>query len=103
VLERTREIALTRALGASRSLIRRMITMESLHISLFGGLLGVLLGISIGAVMQHAMLGQPLLAFAVPYDAVALSLPGILAAAVLAALWPAHRASRTDVLSAIAG
>jgi putative ABC transport system permease protein len=103
VLERTREIALTRALGASRRLIRRMITMESLLISLFGGLLGVLLGISVGAVMQHAMLGQPLLAFAVPYDAVALSLPGILAAAVLAALWPAHRASRTDVLSAIAG
>lgn len=103
VLERTREIALSRALGATRRLVRRMITVESLVISLFGALLGVLLGVAVGAVMQHAMLGQPLLAFSVPVPAVALSLLGIVVAAMLAALWPACRASRTDVLSAIAG
>jgi putative ABC transport system permease protein len=39
----------------------------------------------------------------VPVPAVALSLLGIVVAAMLAALWPARRASRTDVLSAIAG
>lgn len=103
VLERTREIGLTRAVGASRRLIRRMITVESLVISLFGALLGILVGVAVGAVMQHAMLGQELLTFSVPVDAIGLSLVGIVLAGVLAALWPAQRAARTDVLSAIAG
>lgn len=100
VLERTREIGLARALGASRRLVRRMITMESLVISLFGALLGVLIGVGVGAVMQHAMLGQELLAFTVPFDAIGLSLLGIVACGVLAALWPAQRAARTDILVA---
>jgi putative ABC transport system permease protein len=101
VLERTREIGLARALGAGRRLVRRMITMESLVISLFGALLGVLVGVGVGAVMQHAMLGQELLAFTVPVDAIGLSLLGIVACGVLAALGPALRAASTDVLAAI--
>jgi putative ABC transport system permease protein len=102
VLERTREIGLTRAVGADRRLIRRMITMESLVISLFGAALGILVGVAVGAVMQHAMLGQELLSFTVPVEAIGLSLLGIVLAGLLAALWPARRAARTDVLSAIA-
>jgi putative ABC transport system permease protein len=102
VLERTREIGLTRAVGADRRLIRRMITMESLVISLFGAALGILVGVAVGAVMQHAMLGQELLSFTVPVEAIGLSLLGIVLAGLLAALWPARRAARNDVLSAIA-
>jgi putative ABC transport system permease protein len=49
------------------------------------------------------MLGQELLTFAVPVEAIGLSLLGIVLAGLLAALWPARRAARTDVLSAIAG
>jgi putative ABC transport system permease protein len=103
VLERTREIGLTRAIGADRRLIRRMITMEGLVISLFGAALGILVGVAVGAVMQHAMLGQQLLSFTVPVEAIGLSLLGIVLAGLLAAVWPARRAARTDVLSAIAG
>jgi putative ABC transport system permease protein len=102
MLERTGEIGLTRAVGADRRLIRRMIVMESLVISLFGAALGILVGVAVGAVMQHAMLGQELLSFAVPVESIGMSLVGIVLAGLLAALWPAQRAAGTDMLPAIA-
>jgi putative ABC transport system permease protein len=52
--------------------------------------------------MQHTMLGQPLLAITVPYLEIGIALVGMVVVGVLAAVWPARRASRTDVLNAIA-
>ncbi|MFD7665845.1 ABC transporter permease [Streptomyces sp. NPDC059788] len=102
VMERTREIGVIRAVGASRLLVRRTIRVESIVISLFGALLGVVVGVPAGAVMQHAMFGQRLWDFSVPAGIIALALAGIAVAAVLAAMWPARRAARTNMLAAIA-
>ncbi|MYX08024.1 FtsX-like permease family protein [Streptomyces sp. SID8375] len=102
-MERTREIGVIRAVGAIRLLVRRTIRVESIVISLFGALLGVVVGVPAGAVMQHAMFGQRLGDFSLPAGIIGLSLAGITLAAVLAAIWPARRAARTDMLAAIAG
>ncbi|MCI2422005.1 FtsX-like permease family protein [Saccharopolyspora sp. K220] len=101
VLERTREIGVFRAVGATRLLVRRMITVESVVLSIFGALLGVVIGVPVGAVMQHAMFGQRLSDFTLPTTIIAVSLVGIVLAAVVAAMWPARRAARTNMLAAI--
>ncbi|MFE6739580.1 ABC transporter permease [Streptomyces tubercidicus] len=103
VMERTREIGVIRAVGATRLLVRRTIRVESIVISLFGALLGVVVGVPAGAVMQHAMFGQRLWDFSFPAGVIGLSLVGITLAAVLAAIWPARRAARTEMLAAIVG
>ncbi|MGW1787368.1 ABC transporter permease [Streptomyces tubercidicus] len=103
VMERTREIGVIRAVGATRLLVRRTIRVESIVISLFGALLGVVVGVPAGAVMQHAMFGQRLWDFSFPAGVIGLSLVGVTLAAVLAAIWPARRAARTKMLAAIAG
>ncbi|MFD0169455.1 ABC transporter permease [Streptomyces decoyicus] len=102
VMERMREIGVIRAVGATRLMVRRTIRAESMAISLFGALLGVVVGVPAGAVMQHAMFGQRLWDFSLPAGIIGLSLIGIALAAVLAAMWPARRAARTDMLAAIA-
>jgi putative ABC transport system permease protein len=102
VMERTREIGVLRAMGASQSLIRRSIRLESVVICGYGGLLGIIVGIGFGAVMQHVMLGQSLWKISVPYPILGAALVGMVIVGVLASLWPARRASRTDILTAIA-
>lgn len=102
VMERTREIGVLRAVGGSQPLVRRAIRMESVVICAYGGLLGIVVGVGFGAVMQHAMMGQSLWDFSVPYGIIGAALVGMIIVGVLAALWPARRASRTDVLAAIA-
>ncbi|ONI77018.1 hypothetical protein ALI144C_33440 [Actinosynnema sp. ALI-1.44] len=101
VMERTREIGVLRAVGAGRTLVRRAIRAESVVICSYGGVLGILVGVGFGAVMQHAMMGQSLWEFSVPYGIIAAALAGMVVVGVLAALWPARRAARTDVLAAI--
>ena len=101
VIERRREIGVLRAVGASRRLVRAVIRRESLVLSLFGGSLGVVLGLLVGAVMQHAMLGQRLWDAAVPTGTVLAVAAAAAVVGVLAAAWPAYRASRTDPLDAI--
>jgi putative ABC transport system permease protein len=95
VAERTREIGVLRALGATRRVVRRSIRLESVVISLLGAVLGVGVGVAGGTVMQHAMFVQPLGEASVPFDTVGLALVGAVLVAVLAAIWPARRAART--------
>ncbi len=102
VTERTREIGVLRAVGASRRLVRRAVRLESVVICGYGGVLGIAVGLLFGAVMQHVMLGGALFDVAVPYEVIGISLAGMVTVGVLAALWPARRAARTDVLLAIA-
>ncbi len=102
VLERTREIGVFRAVGASRSLVRRSVRRESVVIATYGGLLGVGVGVLLGGVMQHVIIGSPIFDLTIPTPVVAGALAGMVVVGVLAALWPARRAARTDILSAIA-
>lgn len=101
VLERTREIGLLRAIGLSRRRLRTMVTLESVAIALLGAVLGLLLGLGIGALLRHA-LRDDITVLALPTGQLGLFLGLAVVVGVLAAIIPAVRASRMDVLSAIA-
>jgi len=101
VTERARELAVLRAVGAARRLLRQTIRLESIVICSYGGVLGIVVGTLFGAIMQHVMLGNPLFDIEIPAAVIATALAGILAVGVLSALWPARRAARTDILEAI--
>ncbi|KAB2379665.1 ABC transporter permease [Actinomadura montaniterrae] len=101
VIERTREIGLLRAIGISRRQLRRMIRIESIVIAVFGAVLGMGIGVAFGAALQNALKGQGLGVLAVPYGTLGVYLVVAAVIGVLAALWPAWRAGRMDVLKAI--
>jgi len=82
--------------------VREAIKLESVIICAYGGVLGISVGILFGAIMQHAMLGNPLFRIEIPTVVIATSLIGMLAVGVLSALLPARRAARTNPLRAIA-
>ncbi|NKZ04505.1 ABC transporter permease [Actinomadura latina] len=104
VTERTREIGLLRAVGMQRRQLRRMIRCEAVAVSLFGAVLGVAAGIVLGIVVQHAMAegdaGMEVLA--IPYLRLAVYVAAGALIGVIAAVWPARRAARMNVLRAIA-
>jgi putative ABC transport system permease protein len=102
VIERTREVGLLRAIGVSRRQLRRMITLESVVISVLGTVLGVVLGTGFGIALMRAVRDEGLQEIAVPYGQVALFLGLSVLVGVLAAVFPARRAARLDVLRAIA-
>lgn len=101
VIERTRELGLLRAVGLRRSQAMRMITVESVVISIFGALLGVVVGIGLGAAVVQALKDEGFTDLALPYGQMATYL--ILSAfiGVVAAILPAIRAARLNVLNAI--
>ena len=101
VMERTREVGLLRAVGLSRRQLWRMITLESVTIALLGALLGIVLGVVAGVAIQRSLVDDGITELAIPWAqmAVFVALAGVIG--VLAALLPARRASRMDVLQAI--
>ncbi|MGE9809285.1 MULTISPECIES: ABC transporter permease [unclassified Janibacter] len=102
VMERTREIGLLRAVGLSRRQLRRMIRLEAVVIALLGATLGVVLGVGFGVALQRALVDDGITELAIPWAYLAgfVLIAGVVG--VLAALWPAWRASRLNVLRAIA-
>jgi len=101
VIERTREVGLLRAIGLSRRQLRTMIRLESIVIAVFGALLGLGMGLAFGLTLMQALKDDGLSETVVPWPTL---LAFVLAAAVvgvLAALFPARRAARLDVLRAI--
>ncbi|GIG54857.1 ABC transporter permease [Demequina activiva] len=102
VTERTREIGLLRAVGLKRSSVWRMITVESMVMAVFGTILGMILGVSLGSALVLALEDFGFDGVTVPW--IWLIVYTVLAAiaGVLAAIWPAWRASRLDILKAIA-
>lgn len=102
VIERTREIGLLRAIGLTRAQLRLMITLESVIIALLGAVLGVVLGVAFGASLQHDLSGSGLNRLVIPWVQLVLYLVAAVVVGVVAAVWPARRAARLDVLQAIA-
>ncbi|MGV9887793.1 ABC transporter permease [Streptomyces sp. NPDC003395] len=102
VVERTREIGLLRAIGLSRRQLRRMIRLESVVIAVFGAVLGLGLGLVWGVCMQRVLALQGMKALAVPWSTIVAVVIGSAVVGVVAALLPALRASRMNVLAAIA-
>ncbi|MFC5379663.1 ABC transporter permease [Aquipuribacter nitratireducens] len=101
VVERTREIGLLRAIGLTRAQLRRTVTIESVATTVFGALLGVALGLAFGVAFQRAVADDGLEVLAVPWATMTVVLVGSAVVGVVAALLPAWRATRVDVLRAI--
>jgi len=102
VVERTREIGLIRAIGMGRRKTRRMIRLESVVIALFGAALGVGLGLAWGIAAQRVLSGIGISTLAIPVGTIVAVFLGAAVVGLLAALAPAFRASRMNVLRAIA-
>ncbi|PZT69337.1 ABC transporter [Streptomyces sp. SW4] len=102
VFERSQEIGMLRAIGLDRRGIKRMVRLESLVISLFGGVLGIGLGVFFGWAAGELM-GSTLATYelVLPWGRMAVFLALAAVVGVLAALWPARRAARLNMLTAI--
>ncbi|MGH2572071.1 MAG: ABC transporter permease [Actinomycetota bacterium] len=101
VFERTREIGLLRAVGLARRQVRSMIRWEAVIIAVFGALLGTVVGIFFGWAMVQALEDQGITVLSVPAGqlAIYILLAGVIG--VIAAVFPAWRATKLDVLKAI--
>lgn len=104
VHERTRELGLLRAVGQTRRQVRAMVRWESMIVATFGAVGGIALGVFLGWALVQAVgtASGGLGVFALPAGRLALVLAVGGLAGVLAAVRPARRASRLDVLAAIA-
>jgi putative ABC transport system permease protein len=99
ITERTRELGMLRAIGTSRRQVRRMIRYEAVITAMIGGVLGLVLGVVLAILVTQPLDGFKL-SIPVPSLVLVLVLSGV--AGVLAAVLPARRASRLDVLDALA-
>ncbi|MFF8192096.1 ABC transporter permease [Streptomyces bobili] len=102
VVERTREIGLMRAIGLSRRQLRRMIRLESVVIAVFGALLGLGLGMGWGATAQQLLALEGLTVLDIPWPTIIGVFIASAFVGLFAALVPAFRAARMNVLNAIA-
>ena len=100
VVERTREIGLLRAAGMTRRQVRRMVRWESVLTALVGAGLGIAAGLALAAVVT-ALLADQGLAFVLPGGILVAIAVVAAAAGIVAAVIPARRASRMDVLAAV--
>lgn len=102
VVERTREIGLMRAIGTSRRQMRRMIRLESVVIALFGAVVGLGLGLGWGSTAQQVLASSGLGVLRIPWTTIVTVFVASAVVGLLAALLPAFRAARMNVLNAIA-
>ncbi|MEV0647255.1 FtsX-like permease family protein [Phytomonospora sp. NPDC050363] len=101
VLERTRELGLLRAVGMKKGQVTGMVAVESVVISVFGAILGLAVGAGLGIAAQQALKDQFIDVLALPWTTMAFYLVAAVVIGVLAALIPAYRANKLNVLRAI--
>jgi putative ABC transport system permease protein len=98
VFERTREIGMLRAIGMTRRQVRRMIRYESVITALIGGVLGIILGIVLGGLLVARV---DFIVFSVPIASLIVFAIATIIVGILAAIFPARRAARLNVLEAL--
>ena len=101
IFERTRELGLLRAVGMTRSQLRATVRYEAVIIALFGTGLGLTIGTGFGWAIVQALKGEGLDTFTLPVPSlIVITIVGAIAG-VTAAILPARRAARLDILGAI--
>ena len=98
VFERTRELGMLRAVGTTRRQVRRMIRHEAIITSLIGATLAIPIGIALAALVASAVSG---IAFAIPWGTLIVLLIAAIVVGIVAAIFPARRAARLNVLEAL--
>ena len=98
VFERTREIGMLRAVGMTRRQVRSMIRHESIITALLGTALGIPVGIVLGLMVGKAI-DYP--AFTIPWATLIVFIVAAVIAGIVAAIFPARRAARLNVLEAL--
>jgi putative ABC transport system permease protein len=101
VFERTREVGMLRAVGMTRRQVRRMIRQESVITALIGAGLGLPVGVLVAALITHATSDEGV-AFSLPVGSLIAFTIVAIVAGILAAIFPARRAARLNVLEALA-
>jgi putative ABC transport system permease protein len=102
VIERTREIGLMRAVGMQRRQVRAMVRGEAVVVALIGAVLGLVLGVALGAAVVSAISSTGITTLAIPVRTIIVVLVLSAFFGVVAAVGPARRAAKLDVLGAIA-
>ena len=97
VTERTKEIGINKALGATQSDIRRLFLIEALLIGLIGGLLGVVLGVLVGNIVPLVMGGN----FLMPWGWLSLGIALCLLVGIVSGYYPAKKAAELDPIEAL--
>jgi putative ABC transport system permease protein len=100
VYERTREIGMLRAVGMTRSQVRTMIRYESIVTALMGAALGIVVGTFLAALTTHALKSDGVV-FAFPVLQIVYFVLAAILVGILAAVLPARRAARLNVLEAL--
>jgi len=101
IIERTREVGMLRAIGMARRQLRSMVRVEALLMAAYGALVGVAVGLSLGWVLATVILDGWDVAITIPTGRLAAFVGLTLVAAVVAAMLPARRAARMNVLDAV--
>jgi len=102
VLERTHELGLLRAIGMTRNQLRSSIRWESVLIALLGTALGAVVGLFFGWAIVRALEGDGFSELRLPVGQLFVAVVLATVAGVVAAMLPARRAARMDVLDAVA-
>ena len=102
VYERRHEIALLRAVGMTRGQVRSTVRWESVITSLLGAVIGVVLGLVSGFLLVLALRDQGVTVFSVPVFSTVAILVIAFIVGVVAAIIPAWRATKVDIIEAIA-
>jgi len=100
VFERTRELGMLRAIGMTRSQVRRMIRHESIVTALIGAALGIAVGVFLAILTTQALSDEGVV-LAIPWTTIGVFVVGTIVAGMLAAILPARRASRLNILEAL--
>jgi putative ABC transport system permease protein len=101
VFERQRELGLLRAVGMTRSQVRTTVRWESVITSLLGAVTGIILGIGLGWVIVFALRDQGLSSFQIPIGTTIFIMVMSFFIGLIAAIYPAWRATKVDILSAL--